>query len=185
MKVCIKGAAEDVKIGDIQDVCLDFDRILLATDGSSPRSSRRSTRSPWPRRSARASRRSTSTTAWRRSQLPEEIECDDAWEGYHPSIKGLGIAKIMAERNGVPVEIEVIQGGVAKRIIKTAEEYGADMIVLGETGRTGLKRLGMGSIAETVVRGAPRRPSSSSSRRPQPRKGGAKWEKESLHRKAS
>jgi len=49
----------------------------------------------------------------------------------------------------------VVQGGVTKRIIKTAEEYGADMIVLGETGRTGLKRLGMGSIAETVLRGAP------------------------------
>jgi hypothetical protein len=36
MKICIKGAAEDVNIGDIQDVCLDFDRILLATDGSEP-----------------------------------------------------------------------------------------------------------------------------------------------------
>jgi nucleotide-binding universal stress UspA family protein len=88
-------------------------------------------------------------------ELPEEIEADDAWEGYHPSIKGLGIAKVMAERNGVPVEIAVIQGGVAKRIIKTAQESGADVIVLGETGRTGLLRLGMGSIAETVVRGAP------------------------------
>ena len=60
----------------------------------------------------------------------------------------------MAERNGVPVEIEIVQGGVAKRIIKVAQEWDADIIVLGETGRTGLKRLGMGSIAETVVRGA-------------------------------
>ena len=36
MKVCIKGAAEEVKVGDIDDVCLDVDRILLATDGSEP-----------------------------------------------------------------------------------------------------------------------------------------------------
>ena len=36
MKVCIKGAAEQVKMGEIDDVCLDFDRILLATDGSEP-----------------------------------------------------------------------------------------------------------------------------------------------------
>ena len=36
MKVCIKGAAEQVKMGEIDEVCLDIDRILLATDGSEP-----------------------------------------------------------------------------------------------------------------------------------------------------
>jgi nucleotide-binding universal stress UspA family protein len=66
----------------------------------------------------------------------------------------LGVAKLMAERNGVPIEIQIIRGGVAKRIIKTAQETNADVIVLGETGRTGLKRLGMGSIAETVIKGS-------------------------------
>ena len=66
---------------------------------------------------------------------------------------GAGTAHLEeAWRNGIPVEIDIIQGGVAKRIIKTADEMGADLIVLGDTGRTGLKRLGMGSIAETVMR---------------------------------
>ena len=60
----------------------------------------------------------------------------------------------MAERNGVQVTAKVIRGGVAKQIIKTAIDTKADMIVLGETGRTGLKRLGMGSIAETVMKGS-------------------------------
>ncbi len=36
MKVCIKGAAEDVKLGDIDEVCIDVDRILLPVDGSEP-----------------------------------------------------------------------------------------------------------------------------------------------------
>ena len=74
--------------------------------------------------------------------------------GLPPVRQGLGVARIMAERNDVPVEIAIVRGGVAKRIIATAHDSKADLIVLGETGRTGLKRLGMGSIAETVVKGS-------------------------------
>lgn len=155
MKVCIKGAAEDIKVGDIQDVCLDFDLILLATDGSEPAILATQYAVTLAKTFNARIKAIYVDDGVEAVQLPEEIEADDVWEGYHPSIKGLGIAKIMAERNGVAVEIAVIQGGVAKRIIKTAQESGADMIVLGETGRTGLMRLGMGSIAETVVRGAP------------------------------
>jgi len=32
---------------------------------------------------------------------------------------------------------------------------GADLIVVGDTGRTGLKRIALGSVAETVVKAAP------------------------------
>lgn len=155
MKVCIKGAAEDIKVGDIQDVCLDFDLILLATDGSEPAVLATQYAVTLAKTFNAKVMAIYVDDGMERLQLPEEIEADDTWEGYHPSIKGLGVAKVMAERNGVPVEIAVIQGGVAKRIIKTAQDAGADLIVMGETGRTGLKRLGMGSIAETVVRGAP------------------------------
>jgi len=61
----------------------------------------------------------------------------------------------MCERNGVPCEVEVVQGGVAKRIVRVAEEWEADLIVVGDTGRTGLKRIALGSVAETVVKAAP------------------------------
>ncbi|PKQ16623.1 MAG: universal stress protein [Actinobacteria bacterium HGW-Actinobacteria-7] len=155
MKVCIKGAAEDVKLGDIQDVCLDFDRILLATDGSEPAILATQYAVTMAKTFGASIKAIYVDDGVEALQLPEEIEADDTWEGYHPSVKGLGVAKVMCERNGVECEIEIIQGGVTKRIIRTAEAYGADLIVLGETGRTGLKRLGMGSIAETVLRGAP------------------------------
>ncbi len=154
MKICIKGAAEDVNIGDIQDVCLDFDRILLATDGSEPAILATQYAITLAKTFQASILAIYVDDGVEKLQLPEEIESDDTWEGYHPSIKGLGIAKIMAERNGVSVEIQIIRGGVAKRIIKTAQEHNADVIVLGETGRTGLKRLGMGSIAETVIKGS-------------------------------
>lgn len=155
MKVCIKGAAEQVKMGEIDEVCLDFDRILLATDGSEPAILATQYAVTMAKTYGASIKAIYVDDGVEQLQLPEETESDDVWEGYHPSIKGLGIAKVMAERNDVPVEIAIINGGIAKRIIKTAEEFDADLIVLGETGRTGLKRLGMGSIAETVLRGAP------------------------------
>ncbi len=154
MKVCIKGAAEDVKLEDLQDVCLDFDRILLATDGSEPAVLATQYAVTLAKTYGASILAIYVDDGMDAMQLPEEIESDDSWEGYHPSVKGLAVAKVMAERNDVPVTAKVVRGGVAKQIIKVAQDIDADLIVLGETGRTGLKRLGMGSIAETVIKGA-------------------------------
>lgn len=154
MKVCIRGAAEEVSVGEIQEVCLDFDVILLATDGSEPAVLATQYAITLAKTFQAKVRAIYVDDGLDSLELPEEIEADDVWDGAHPSVKGLGIAKVMAERNGVDIEVAIIRGGVAKRIIKTAQELDADLIVLGETGRTGLKRLGMGSIAETVVKGA-------------------------------
>ncbi len=154
MKVCIKGAAEQVNMSEIDEVCLDVAKILLATDGSEP-AILATQYAVTLAKTFNASLKVIYVDDGMESlELPEERLADDNWEGAHPSIKGLGIAKVMAERNDVPVEIELVRGGVAKRIIKTAEEFGANLIVLGDTGRTGLKRLGMGSISETVIRAA-------------------------------
>lgn len=42
-----------------------------------------------------------------------------------------------------------------KRILEFAEEEGIELIVMGTHGRTGLKHLLMGSVAEKIVRDAP------------------------------
>ena len=47
------------------------------------------------------------------------------------------------------------EGDRATVILTTAREAGCDLIVIGTHGRTGLKRLLMGSVAEEVVRNAP------------------------------
>jgi len=154
MKACIEGAAENIKAGDIQEVCITFDRILLATDGSEPAVLATQYAVTLAKTYGASVLAIYVDDGVEALQLPEEMESDDSWEGYHPSVKGLAVVKLMAERNGVPVEVKIVRGGVAKRIIKTAQDIDADLIVLGETGRTGLKRLGMGSIAETVVKGA-------------------------------
>jgi nucleotide-binding universal stress UspA family protein len=46
-------------------------------------------------------------------------------------------------------------GEPASVILEVAREIGADLIVMGTHGRTGLRHLLMGSVAEQVVRGAP------------------------------
>ena len=51
--------------------------------------------------------------------------------------------------------VEVVPDGpVAQAILDAAERYGADLIVMGTHGRTGLPRVLLGSVAETVLRRA-------------------------------
>jgi nucleotide-binding universal stress UspA family protein len=56
---------------------------------------------------------------------------------------------------GVEVEYRVAEGGPAAEIIRLARGLGANLIVMGTHGRTGLGRLLMGSVAEDVLRRAP------------------------------
>jgi nucleotide-binding universal stress UspA family protein len=51
-------------------------------------------------------------------------------------------------------EHRLVSGDPAAEIVRLAETEGADMIVMGTHGRTGLRRLLMGSVAEAVVRRA-------------------------------
>jgi nucleotide-binding universal stress UspA family protein len=46
------------------------------------------------------------------------------------------------------------QGGAVDEILAHAKEAGADLIVMGTHGRTGLSHLLMGSVAERVLRTA-------------------------------
>ncbi|HMM46740.1 MAG TPA: universal stress protein [Thiobacillaceae bacterium] len=52
---------------------------------------------------------------------------------------------------GLRVDGQVVEGRPDEAIIKAAEATGADLIVVGSHGRTGLTKLFMGSVAERVV----------------------------------
>lgn len=58
---------------------------------------------------------------------------------------------------GLRVSVAAEDGPAASRILEAAEREGADLVVLGTHGRTGLNRLLVGSVAEQVVQLA-RRP---------------------------
>jgi nucleotide-binding universal stress UspA family protein len=54
----------------------------------------------------------------------------------------------------VSVETRLLEGEPASSIVDLARDVGADLIVIGSHGRTGLSRVLMGSVAEHVVRKA-------------------------------
>ena len=58
-----------------------------------------------------------------------------------------------AKYQGVDIAIEF--GDPSREIAELSKKLGADLIVLSSHGRTGLKRLLIGSVAERVVRLAP------------------------------
>ncbi|HTU92543.1 MAG TPA: universal stress protein [Gemmataceae bacterium] len=55
----------------------------------------------------------------------------------------------------VRVESQVLEGDPVDMILRAAEETRSDVIVMGTHGRTGLGRLLLGSVAESVIRKAP------------------------------
>ena len=63
------------------------------------------------------------------------------------------LAKVRAE--GVRVRSEILAGHASKRLADLAEKSGASLLILGTHGRTGLKKLVIGSIASQVIATAP------------------------------
>ena len=63
------------------------------------------------------------------------------------------VKKVAAE--GVTVESHLAESPAAPAIARTAEEVGADLVVMGTHGHTGIKHLVLGSVAERTLRLAP------------------------------
>ncbi len=64
-------------------------------------------------------------------------------------------ALVKEEAQDVKTETMVCAGSPGEEIILTAKSLGADLIVISTHGRTGLKHVFLGSVAEHVVRHAP------------------------------
>lgn len=57
-----------------------------------------------------------------------------------------------SQNKAVQVETKVVRGHPVAAICRTAEQTQADLIVIGSHGRTGLRHILLGSVAEQVVR---------------------------------
>ncbi len=68
------------------------------------------------------------------------------------SLEGL---RASIEAAGVRARSRMLDGIPATEISRLAREAGADLVVMGTHGRTGLKHALLGSVAEKVVRTAP------------------------------
>jgi nucleotide-binding universal stress UspA family protein len=71
----------------------------------------------------------------------------------HEALAARTAARLRAE--GLQAESQVADGNPAHQLVEAAVGWNADLIVLGTRGRTGLKRLLLGSVARTVLQHAP------------------------------
>jgi nucleotide-binding universal stress UspA family protein len=56
---------------------------------------------------------------------------------------------------GPKVSVTLCTGSPSREIVREAKDWNADLIVIGTHGRTGLRHVFLGSVAENVVRLAP------------------------------
>ena len=80
------------------------------------------------------------------SHSHEQIECEIA-ESYLRSTRAQWLGM------GVPMSTRVMTGSAPEMILDAAAQTGAELIVMSTHGRTGLRRLLYGSVAEAVLRG--------------------------------
>jgi nucleotide-binding universal stress UspA family protein len=66
-----------------------------------------------------------------------------------------GLDQLRPPGGAFPVERRLVEGDPATEIVRLAAEAGADLIVMGTHGRTGLRHALLGSVAEQVIRKAP------------------------------
>ena len=65
--------------------------------------------------------------------------------------ESVGKVRQIAEKEGIKVESLTLKGTPYEVIVSTAAQKGADVIVVGSHGRTGVNRLLMGSVTERVI----------------------------------
>lgn len=71
------------------------------------------------------------------------------------SEREIAAAAERARKTGVEVETRVVEGPPAEAIATVARDSGADLVVMGTHGRSGLGHLFLGSVAERTIRSAP------------------------------
>ena len=88
---------------------------------------------------------------------PYEVAIPDAYleEARGAAARRLSEAVARARAQGVEAQSHLAEGSPSSAIVRTAEELGADLVVMGTHGHTGLKHLVLGSVAERTLRHAP------------------------------
>lgn len=85
-------------------------------------------------------------------ETPIEYIDTEAMEGIKHSSAGLDVAVKLGAKNGVKVSCITSEGAVGNRIVAVAKDADVDLIIMGSVGRTGFKRLALGSVAESVMK---------------------------------
>jgi nucleotide-binding universal stress UspA family protein len=80
---------------------------------------------------------------------------DTAWESQKQNAEALvATAAESLHARGLKVTTTIVEGDPKSRILDLAEEWHADLIVIGSHGRNALNRFLMGSVSDAVARHA-------------------------------
>ena len=130
-------------------------RILLAFDGSSPSQEavNEVARRPWPRATVvRIISVVTPYVPGAAEFVPgatTPLAVIEVHEGEAREAAARAADRLSSL--GVSVEVATRQGDPATAIVEEADDWKADLIVVGSHGRTGIQRLLLGSVAQAVV----------------------------------
>ena len=91
-----------------------------------------------------------------REMTDHDPEFEAVWKALREEAKAL-VTKVTEglRRSGLNATTALSEGDPKSQIIDVANDWHADLIVLGSHGRKGLNRFLMGSVSEAVVRHAP------------------------------
>jgi nucleotide-binding universal stress UspA family protein len=134
---------------------VDFKSILVATDGSLHAAAAASEAIGIAKKNK--SRLTVVAVAAPEAMTPMDIESVEMQRSRIAEKELTGAernakdAKAAALKEGVAVEAFVLSGKPTDAIIQIAKEKGADLVVLGSHGRTGIEKLLMGSVTERVI----------------------------------
>lgn len=145
MKANNVNPAEGFKLGDAQELYIDLKKILLATDGS--KSALSATK--YAIGLAKIFRAKVATVFIDGS----DRSANGNGNGHNGSRahRGLVVARLYALKNGVPYEEKVSKGNVARKIIECAHEFMPDLIIIGNSEKSGIRRT-IGSVADSVMK---------------------------------
>jgi nucleotide-binding universal stress UspA family protein len=85
--------------------------------------------------------------------MAQELEHRDA----AAAVAGKRFARLVTEakRAGITARCVLLEGNASRQIVRFARQRRASLITIGTHGRTGLRRLFLGSVAAAVVAAAP------------------------------
>ncbi len=92
--------------------------------------------------------------------LFSSLPVDNTWEVMYSLLDKEGkeildSANTAGEKAGVPLSTHLRQGHAGQELLNLADEIGADLIVLGSLGKSGIERLLLGSVSSFVVTNSP------------------------------
>lgn len=140
-----------------------LERILFATDGSETSAAAEAILLAWPifdRAAVRVLSVANVVEPWHTGIAPTMYrQVVDAYSRdleeskvQHRRIAGEVAARLAATSRSV--DHRIATGDAATAIVAAADEFGADLVVLGSRGQTGLTRMVLGSTARNVLHGS-------------------------------